>query len=361
MRDELLVTADHPRQVADAARLAVAQGEDHRQARGIAERPGLHGEALEHPRRRLGGSQPLGLRKVQTEEVTGVGVAHDHHRTDIRTDLRTWIIRAPHSHFARDIWSPVSDCATAQAGLRRCPLPYHYKRRNHRFPVSSLLRHASTPKPDGNESPPDFAAALQVAAACGLIVAALIHFAVVDVHFEEWLATGVFFVVLGVVEIGLAVAVLGWGRRRIYRVALLVTVGTLALWVESRTLGVPVGPEAWKPEAVGRPDLISSVAEVLTGLLLFPIAAPPARARAVRSWLSRPLPVSTQFVVLAGLVALATWLASSGVQSARQEARAIADAERAAGRAAELNSRLVSPKQRSTGSYDAGVPDFHGH
>src|SRR5213078_1427693 len=96
-------------------------------------------------------------------------------------------------------------------------------------PVSSVPRRlsacsgsgSSTQGPGRAQSPPDVEASLQVAVACGLMVAALIHFAVVDVHFQEWVATGLFFVVLGVVEIGLAVAVLGWGRRRIYRVALL--------------------------------------------------------------------------------------------------------------------------------------------
>ena len=67
--------------------------------------------------------------------------------------------------------------------------------------------------------------------AVALLASAAIHFSVVPEHSEEWKAEAVFFVVLGVVEIALAVAALGAPRRllsSVSAVGIVVSVGTIA-------------------------------------------------------------------------------------------------------------------------------------
>jgi hypothetical protein len=106
------------------------------------------------------------------------------------------------------------------------------------------------------------------AAAALLLVAAAIHLAVTGEHFREWFAAGVFFLLLGAAQLLLAGAVLrldpGWPAPA----AVAVSLGSVVLWVVSRTTGLPFGPEAGMPEPVGLMDAAASLAEALTvGLL----------------------------------------------------------------------------------------------
>lgn len=151
-------------------------------------------------------------------------------------------------------------------------------------------------------------------------MSALVHFAVIDMHLREWVPTGVFFVVIGTLQLVLAVAVVSRGRRRVYQATIVVSLGILAVWAEPRLIGVPVGPDAWQPEPVGRADLISSVAEAVTVLLVLPMAFGP-NVRAVRSGLTHPLSGAAQLSVLAALIAMTGWFTSAGLQAARDDAR----------------------------------------
>ncbi len=115
----------------------------------------------------------------------------------------------------------------------------------------------------------------------GLLGSAAIHAAVVPEHLSEWRAAGLFFILLATAE----VAVVQLPRDRRPRLALFAAAGVslapLALWVYSRTAGLPFGPEAGVPEAVGIPDSVASVLEV--GTLFASIVL----LRAPR-WLGRP-------------------------------------------------------------------------
>ena len=188
--------------------------------------------------------------------------------------------------------------------------------------LALLGRPSARPEVAGEEAPADVEAGLQITAAAGLLVSALIHFAVVDQHLEEWAISGLFFVAIGVVQVALAGAVLLRGRPHVYRLVILIGLGTVGLWAESRTLGVPIGPEAWRPEPVGGADLISTAAEVATAgtlLVALALARTPSDTRAV---LRRPLPVVAQGVLLAGLIALTGWFVGAGLEAARRDAHA---------------------------------------
>ncbi len=105
----------------------------------------------------------------------------------------------------------------------------------------------------------------QVLLAAGLLGAAAIHAAVVPEHLHEWWAAGTFFIVLTLAETAGAAAVLtrgpGWRVPGLVA-AIVVSAGPLLVWTISRTTGVPFGPEAWEPEAIGVADVLSCLLEV---------------------------------------------------------------------------------------------------
>lgn len=92
--------------------------------------------------------------------------------------------------------------------------------------------------------------------------AGVIHAAVTGEHFDESLAYGWFFVMAAVAQCGWPVWLLRSGSRQALAVGLVGNLAIVALWVVSRTLGLPVGPEAGEPEAVGALDPLATVYEV---------------------------------------------------------------------------------------------------
>ncbi|MGH2688066.1 MAG: hypothetical protein ACRDKW_04565, partial [Actinomycetota bacterium] len=86
-----------------------------------------------------------------------------------------------------------------------------------------------------------------VAAAAGLI-----HLAAAPDHLGLSALHGSFFVVAGLFQLALAVLLVRPVTERVRTLLLGATaagnLGLVALWVVSRTTGVPVGPGAWTPE-----------------------------------------------------------------------------------------------------------------
>jgi hypothetical protein len=108
---------------------------------------------------------------------------------------------------------------------------------------------------------------LALVVAVGLVGSAVIHAAVVPEHVAEWAAAGVFFVVLAVVQVVLAVLVV---VRRTPTLLLAVAVAALVplvLWVVSRSVGLPFGPAPGVPEPLGLADVAAGALELLTLVL----------------------------------------------------------------------------------------------
>jgi hypothetical protein len=105
--------------------------------------------------------------------------------------------------------------------------------------------------------------------------AAGIHFAVIVPHFNEYTLFGVFFLAIAWFQGLWAVAVVASQDRRVLLAGLLVNGVVVAIWIWSRTAGLPIGPEPGVAEQVGAPDIISAALEALivvwTTLLLAPI------------------------------------------------------------------------------------------
>jgi hypothetical protein len=112
---------------------------------------------------------------------------------------------------------------------------------------------------------------LRFAGAVASAGAATIHFAVIDQHFAEYFLFGVFFVAVGVAQLGWVVAVVSNPTRTVYAVGALGNALIAVTWIASRTTGLPLGPEASEPEPVGIADVVSTAFElvvVVAALLL---------------------------------------------------------------------------------------------
>lgn len=106
-----------------------------------------------------------------------------------------------------------------------------------------------------------------------LIGAAVIHGTVVAHHFQQWPPAGVFFLALQVIEIALALAAVYAWEPRTAQAVVLTGFATVLVWLASRTLGMPIGPEAFQlPEPVGVPDLSCCFLELGAAALAAPMA-----------------------------------------------------------------------------------------
>jgi hypothetical protein len=116
--------------------------------------------------------------------------------------------------------------------------------------------------------------------------AALIHVGVAGDHFHEWWAAGLFFLIVAAAQLGWSLWC--WLRPASRRLLLIGVGGSLALvllWAVSRTTGLPIGPEAGTPEAVGAADLVCAGLEVASAALAAALAVPRLGER-----LARPAP-----------------------------------------------------------------------
>ena len=134
------------------------------------------------------------------------------------------------------------------------------------------------------------------AIAVGLsLAAAVIHFAVLEAHLVDGLLFGLFFLAVGAFQLIWAQAYLLNRGRAVAAAGVLANTAIVATWLLSRTIGVPLGPQAWVPEPVGLVDLTATSLELALIALLLP-SLMPAR---MRDFNARRLPVQDA-AVLAG-------------------------------------------------------------
>lgn len=99
-------------------------------------------------------------------------------------------------------------------------------------------------------------------------------------HFSEWWGYGLFFLAATLAQVLFGLLLLTRGidtetglswdqvRRPLYLAGVLGNLAIMLLWVVTRTVGVPAGPEAGEVEAVGQLDAVSKVIEALLVLVL---------------------------------------------------------------------------------------------
>lgn len=93
--------------------------------------------------------------------------------------------------------------------------------------------------------------------------AAAIHFAVIGEHFAEYWAFGAFFLVLAWFQAAWAVLVVTRPSRPLLLFGAIANGAVLVIWLWSRTLGLPIGPEAGETEPAELIDVVATVAEGL--------------------------------------------------------------------------------------------------
>lgn len=115
------------------------------------------------------------------------------------------------------------------------------------------------------------------------IAAGVIHaFAMID-HFSHYWLYGVFFLVLtyGQVLWGLALLRRPVSDRGLAAGAL-ANLAIVAVWVISRTIGVPLGPDDGRPEAVGSMDVAATLDQLALAAYVAAVLRP--RLRGVRGF-----------------------------------------------------------------------------
>jgi hypothetical protein len=139
---------------------------------------------------------------------------------------------------------------------------------------------------------------LAIIAAALSLAAAGIHFAVIKEHLEEWVLFGFLFFALGWFQLVWAQVYLVWPRPSVAAAAIVVNLGAVLVWAMSRTVGMPIGPEAWTPEQIGFPDLLATSLEIgIIGLMLPTLL----RGRFAPA-LDEQVPVQKAFVLAAFMV-----------------------------------------------------------
>jgi hypothetical protein len=113
--------------------------------------------------------------------------------------------------------------------------------------------------------------------------AATIHFAVISPHWDEYVPFAVLFAVTGAFQLLWAAAVLVRPGRAILLAGAVVNLGVAAAWVVSRTAGMPIGPEAWTPEAIGFADVAATLFELAVAAGAFALLSSAGRRLEART------------------------------------------------------------------------------
>jgi hypothetical protein len=87
-------------------------------------------------------------------------------------------------------------------------------------------------------------------AAIASLGAAVIHFAVLPTHWQEWTPSGLFFASIALFQLIWARLVRVRPASVVLAAGIVANVGAAALWTLSRTAGAPFGPHAAEPELV---------------------------------------------------------------------------------------------------------------
>jgi hypothetical protein len=163
------------------------------------------------------------------------------------------------------------------------------------------------PKPEEAEKePPGSTGSVPLQLAMLSAGAAMIHFAVIAQHLDEWWLAGVFFIVVAVFQLVWALLIALQPSVPVCLTGAVVNALVVATWIVSRTTGVPAGPEAGKAESVGFPDVLATAFEALLVVLsVVLISQLRDRRPAPRSAVGWPLGITVAALTALALAILA--------------------------------------------------------
>jgi hypothetical protein len=107
-------------------------------------------------------------------------------------------------------------------------------------------------------------------AAASSVAAGVLHVAVVEDHAEAYLPFGIAFALLAAFQLAWPLVYLRRPSRPAALLAIVVNSGAIAVWVWSRTIGLPIGPVVGEVEAVGVVDSVTTALELVLVLGLLP-------------------------------------------------------------------------------------------
>lgn len=118
-------------------------------------------------------------------------------------------------------------------------------------------------------------------AALGSGAAGCAHLSVAGDHLAAWWGYGAFFLLVGSAQLVAGLALVRAARDRLVRANVWGNLVLILLYVASRTVGVPIGPEhaGHRLEPAGPLDLVTVATEVLIVFALLPVL--PRRSRRV--------------------------------------------------------------------------------
>lgn len=88
-------------------------------------------------------------------------------------------------------------------------------------------------------------------------------------HFREYFLFGLFFAIVTPLQIAWAVLVARRpGDRRLLIAGGAVNLAIALIWLVSRTIGLPFGPEALEAEGIGPKDLLATWDELMIGVIV---------------------------------------------------------------------------------------------
>lgn len=96
----------------------------------------------------------------------------------------------------------------------------------------------------------------------------LIHDQAAVWHLDEYVPFAIAFAVLAAIQFAWGAAVYWCPRPWLLGAGAALSLGVAAVWVASRTTGLPIGPEPWEPERIGLADVIATADEAVLCLLV---------------------------------------------------------------------------------------------
>lgn len=188
-----------------------------------------------------------------------------------------------------------------------------------------------------------------LAAALSLSVGA-VHFGYAPHHLADDWAHGWFFMVVAAYQCLFAVLIVARPRRWVWASAVLVNLAVIATWVVSRTVGLPVGPEALRAESFSAPDIVcASIEGVIVLLGLVALLLPRVLDRPSRDRISlrfAAIAVGTVAVVLGALMLTPTY--TSAHEAAGHDHGSVEVVDVASATPCELSGPPASPGQVAT-------------
>jgi len=110
---------------------------------------------------------------------------------------------------------------------------------------------------------------LVILAAVLVLASSLIHAAMIAEHYQEYWLFGICFAIAAILQaLWTAQVYADRLNRRLLVAGLAGNAALIAVWALSRTVGMPLGPDAWQAEAVSAVDVLSTLDELFAVILV---------------------------------------------------------------------------------------------